>query len=606
MLKAIDSLRENCTVRIGGASGFWGDSSIATPQLLKVPGLQYLVYDYLAETTMAILARARTKNPDLGYATDFVTSAMAPHLAVIQAKGVRVVSNAGGLNPQACAEALMQEADEQGLEIKVAVVTGDDVSDLFPELRDAGLKDMYSGDTPPATLSSANAYTGAQGIARALDMGADIVITGRCVDSAVVLGVLAHEFQWSWNDWDRLAAGTLAGHVIECGAQATGGLFTDWHLVPDWANMGYPVIDCEASGAFTLSKPEHTGGLIHPGAVAEQILYEVGDPSRYVMPDVCCDFRYVTVEPVDAEKVRVSGARGTPPSDSYKANGTYIEGFQIQTMMAIRGINAKAKAQKTAEALLARTRTQLRESGFADYSEVSIELLGTESLYGPNAQELPTREVILRIAARHPLAKGLSFLRRECASAGTSMGPGTRTSFTGRADIQPVFRVFSFLVPKNRVTLRISLNEENLEIAPAAVIPNIEFPPPSEEIEAAALLPSTTSKNTVTVPLIRLAWARSGDKGDNENIGVIARRPEFYPVILKQLTAQRVHKYFSHLVLGDVHRYEVPGLNAVNFLLLNALDGGGVCSLRSDPLGKSFAQMLLDLQIEVPPETLEL
>lgn len=587
------------TVRIGGASGFWGDSSIATPQLLQVPGLQYLVYDYLAETTMAILARARSKNPALGYATDFVTTAMTPHLRDIQAKGVRVISNAGGLHPIACAQALTQEAQSQGVNLRIAVVTGDDVSAVFTTLRAQGLKDMYTHEVPPETLSSANAYTGAQGISQALAMGADIVITGRCVDSAVVVGVLAHEFQWSWDDWDRLAAGTLAGHLIECGAQATGGLFTDWHRVPDWAHIGYPVIDCEPSGAFTLSKPAGTGGLIHRGAVSEQVLYEVGDPASYLMPDVTCDFRHVTVQTVDAERVRVEGARGRAPTATYKANGTYVDGYQLQVMMAIRGREAPAKARKTADALLLRTRELLARQGLPDYSDVCVELLGTESLYGTHAQALPTREVILRIAARHPVAKGLSFLQRECSSSGTSMGPGTRSSFSGRADIQPVFKVFSFLVPKTLVPLSVTF-EGKTEVVHATV-PCTTSAAASPEPSAGVSVPAGPREE---VPLVRVAWARSGDKGDDENIGVIARTAELYPVLLEQLNTDRVRQYFDHLVRGDVRRYEVPGLHAVNLVLHNALDGGGVCSLRSDPLGKSFAQMLLDMPISVPSHLL--
>lgn len=584
------------SIRIGGASGFWGDSSIATPQLLQVPGLQYLVYDYLAETTMAILARARSKNPALGYATDFVSAAMVPHLRELHTKGIRVVSNAGGLNPMACAQALIQEAETQGLALKIAVVTGDDVSELFTTLRRQDLKDMYTHEMPPEQLSSANAYTGAQGIAQALAMGADMVITGRCVDSAVVVGVLAHEFQWAWDDWDRLAAGTLAGHVIECGAQATGGLFTDWHLVPDWAHMGYPVIDCEPNGAFTLSKPTGTGGLIHRGAVSEQILYEVGDPACYLMPDVTCDFRQVTVQTIDANRVRVQGALGQAPTASYKANGTYMDGYQLQVMMAIRGLDAPAKARKTADALLQRTREQLANQCLPDYSETCIELLGSESLYGPNAQQLPTREIILRIAARHTAAKGLSFLQRECASSGTSMGPGTRSSFSGRADIQPVFKVFSFLVPKQLVSMTVTLQGQSQQLIAASTTTEPSSAPNHAPATAALALDGEREQ----VELVRIAWARSGDKGDDENIGVIARTPELYPVLLEQLSTARVRQYFSHLVQGAVQRYEVPGLHAVNFVLHNALGGGGVCSLRSDPLGKSFAQMLLSIPVLVP------
>ncbi|MDM0024335.1 acyclic terpene utilization AtuA family protein [Variovorax saccharolyticus] len=588
------------TIRIGGASGFWGDSAIATPQLLTVPGLRYLVYDYLAETTMSILARARAKDPALGYATDFVHAAMGPNLAAICAKGVRVIANAGGLNPQACRDALAEVALKQGLSPRIAVVTGDDLMPQFEALRAQGVRDLHTGEAPPAELWSANAYVGARGIAQALERGADIVITGRCVDSAVVVGVLAHEFGWRWDDWDRIAAGTLAGHVIECGAQATGGLFTDWQQVPGWADMGYPVIDCEADGTFMLTKPEGSGGLIHPGAVAEQILYEVGDPAHYLMPDVSCDFRQVQVQAIGPEVVRVSGARGRAPAGSYKANGTWRDGYQLQLMMAIRGIEAPAKARKTADALLSRTRAQLRQRGMADYTQTCVELLGCESLYGPNARPLAPREVVLRIAVRHPDPKALAFLQRECASAGTSMGPGTRSSFAGRADVQPVIKVFSFLVAKERVAMQIEFGGVVETVAAPATGPAAApeaLPPP-----AGATLPGGAA---IEVPLVALAWARSGDKGDDENIGVIARRGEFLPLLRAQLDAAQVRAYFAHLVAGEVERFDVPGLQAMNFVLHRALDGGGVASLRSDPLGKSFAQMLLDHPIRIPRQWIE-
>lgn len=584
------------TIRIGGASGFWGDSAIATPQLLEVPGLQYLVYDYLAETTMSILARARARDAALGYATDFVHAAMAPHLGQILARGICVIANAGGLNPQACRDALMEAAARQGLTPRVAVVSGDDVLPAFEGWRAAGLTDLYTGAAPPAELMSANAYTGAQGIARALATGADIVITGRCVDSAVVVGALAHEFGWQWNDWDRLAAGTLAGHVIECGAQATGGLFTDWQRVPDWDRIGYPVIDCAEDGSFVLTKPEHTGGLVDPAAVAEQVLYEVGDPGNYLMPDVTCDFRMVRAELLAPGQVRVHGARGRPPGASYKANGTWQDGYQISLMMAIRGIDAPAKARSTAHALLARTRAMLAASGFVDYSDTVVEVLGCESQYGPHARALPTREVVLRIGARHAQARALRFLQRECSSAGTSMAAGTRSSFAGRVDIQPVVKVFSFLVPKAEVPMQIALDGRAETLACAALVGEPSVP--------ASLAPrpdlAVPEGPRVTVPLVTLAYARSGDKGDDENIGVIARQPAYLPLLREQLTPAAVRAYFAHLVEGEVECFEVPGLHALNFLLHRALGGGGVASLRSDPLGKSYAQMLLDFPLAVP------
>lgn len=590
-------------VRIGGACGFWGDSAMATPQLLQVPGLQYLVYDYLAETTMAILARARAKDPALGYATDFVQAVMTPHLKAIHERSIKVIANAGGLNPEGCRDALLQVAQKQGIVLRVAVVTGDDLMPQMGSLQAQNLR--TTTDTPlPEHPLSANAYVGARGIAEALAAGADVVITGRCVDSAVVLGALVHEFGWSWQDWDRLSAGTLAGHLIECGAQATGGLFTDWQDVPDWANIGYPVIDVAPDGSLELGKPEGTGGLIHPGAVAEQILYEVGDPAQYLMPDVCCDWRHVQVDRTGRGTVQVSGARGLPAPTHYKANATWQNGYQLQLMLAIRGINAPLKAARTAQALLARSRPLMTQQGFSDYSETCIELLGGESHYGPHAQAHTAREVVLRIAVRHPQAKALAVLQRECASSGTSMGPGTRSSFSGRADIQPVIKLCSFLVPKGQVRLQMQL-DDMVQDASDLVVPTTASTPPVTAPAPTPRAPTTASDEPLQdCRLIDLAWARSGDKGDDENIGVIARHARAWAWLRTQLQADQVQAYFSYLVQGPVLRYEVPGLQALNFVLHQALGGGGVCSLRSDPLGKSFAQMLLDMPLRVPASVL--
>ncbi len=622
-------------VRIGGACGFWGDSAMATPQLLQVPGLQYLVYDYLAETTMAILARARAKDPALGYATDFVQAVMAPHLQTIHSRGIKVIANAGGLNPEGCRDALLQVAHAQGIALRVAVVTGDDLMPQMAALHAQGVRTSTNTRTNTSTTAdtalttqplpenplSANAYVGARGIAQALAAGADVVITGRCVDSAVVLGVLVHEWGWSWQDWDRLSAGTLAGHLIECGAQATGGLFTDWQDVPDWANIGYPVIDVAEDGSLELSKPEGTGGLIHPGAVAEQILYEVGDPAQYLMPDVCCDWREVQVARITngtmsdtvRDTVRVSGARGRPAPTHYKANATWQDGYQLQLMMAIRGIAAPRKAERTAQALLTRSRQLMAQQGFSDYSETCVELLGGESHYGPHAQAHTAREVVLRIAVRHAQAKALAVLQRECASSGTSMAPGTRSSFSGRADIQPVIKLCSFLLPKTQVRLQMQLGEMRQDASDPELPATASAAPAFTPAHHSAALGTHEVTQTVNATdealrdcrLIDLAWARSGDKGDDENIGVIARHARAWDWLHTQLQADQVQAYFSHLVQGPVLRYEVPGLQALNFVLQQALGGGGVCSLRSDPLGKSFAQMLLDMPLRVPASVLE-
>lgn len=589
-------------VYIGCASGFWGDSQIAVPQLLTADRLDYIVFDYLAETTMSILQRARMRNPELGYATDFVSAVIRPHLKSLLARGVRLVSNAGGLNPEKCRDAIQAIAREQGLEPSIAIVTGDDVMALAPHFRD-DLSDESDGRpcAVPEPLLSANAYLGAMPITEALRRGADIVITGRAVDSASVLGIAAHEYDWSFTDLDRLAQASLAGHLIECGPQATGGLFTDWEAVPDWANIGYPIVAIDEDGSFALGKPPRTGGLINHATVAEQLLYEIGDPSAYALPDVTCDFRQVTITETGANQVKVCGARGRPPSAKYKVTATFHDGFQLALMMAIRGQRASAKAKRTADELLRRTRTQLQAGGFSDYTGIVVELLGTESMYGPHAQDCTSREVVLRIAAQHPDRKALEFLQKESTSAGTSMGPGTRSHFGGRSDIQAVIKTASFYIAKRRVPVRLQCAGRE-DVMPASIEfvpqPQASDLPDAERNQSASL--STRSVQTVRVPLSRLAYARSGDKGDDANIGVIARHARFLPILMQELTAARVREHFAHLVEGDVARFELPGTGALNFLLRRALGGGGSSSLRSDPLGKSYAQLLLDLQVACP------
>jgi len=340
------------TIRIGGASGFWGDSSVGAPQLVRHGEIDYLVFDYLAELTMSLLASARLRKPELGYATDFVTVTMKSVLKDIVERKIRVISNAGGMNPRGCAQALAVLAAEQGLTVRIAIVEGDDVVPQLPALRESGVKEMQGVRPLPDNLISANAYLGALPIRQALDRGAQIVITGRCVDSAVTLGVLMHEFDWQPDDYDYLAQGSLAGHIIECGCQATGGLHTDWANVPNWPEIGYPVVECRSDGSFLVSKPAGTGGLVSTATVGEQVLYEIGDPAAYLLPDVVCDFTQVQLRQLGPDVVEVSGARGRMPGNSYKVSATYVEGFRCSAQLCIVGVDAVAKAERTANYLM--------------------------------------------------------------------------------------------------------------------------------------------------------------------------------------------------------------------------------------------------------------
>lgn len=586
-------------VRIGGASGFWGDSSVGAPQLVGSGQIDYLVFDYLAELTMSILAGARLKRPELGYATDFVSVAMKSVLHDVVAKGIRVVSNAGGVNPAGCAAALAALATQQGVALKIAVVTGDDVLPLMDQLRQADVREMHTGAALPPQVLTANAYLGALPIKAALDAGAQVVITGRCVDSAVTLGVLMHEFGWAADAFDLLAAGSLAGHIIECGCQATGGLHTDWDTVPDWANIGYPIVECHADGSFVCTKPAATGGKVTPAVIAEQLLYEIGDPAAYLLPDVVCDFTQVQLEQEGQHRVRVTGARGTQPTDSYKVCATYLDGFRISAQLTIVGIDAVAKARRTGEAILARTARLLLNHGLEPLTATNIEILGAESCYGPHAQAQHTREALLRLTATHARKEALDLLGREVAPAGTSWSPGTTGAGGGRASASPSIRQFAFLLPKSRLTASYSIGAQRVEIEQPPGVAMVR-PQPSGNERPPADQASTCAKDSVEVPLVRLAWARSGDKGDTSNIGVIARTPALLPVLRDQVTEGQVAAWLAHLVKGRVTRFEVPGILAFNFVCEQALGGGGMASMRNDPLGKGMAQILLSMPVRVP------
>ena len=590
-------------VRIGGASGFWGDSSVACAQLVRRGQIDYLVFDYLAELTMSILAAMRAKSPEAGYATDFVDVAMKSVIRDIAAKGIKVVSNAGGVNPAGCAAALARLADEAGVKLRIAVVEGDDVLPRMAELRAAGVRNMYSGAELPQKILSANAYLGAIPIARALAAGADVVITGRCVDSAVALGPLMHEFGWREDDYDSLAAGSLAGHILECGCQATGGLFTDWESVPRWEDIGYPILECHADGSFVVSKAPGTGGLVSRAVVAEQMLYEMGDPGAYVLPDVVCDVTAVQIDEVGPDRVRVSGVRGLAPTPTYKVCATYPDGFRCTAILNIIGIDAAKKAQRTAEAILARTRAIFRELNLADYSATRVELLGAETVYGAHARTGAAREVVLRLAVAHDNRQALEIFSREIAPAGTSWSAGTTGMGGGRPKATPAVKPCFFLLDKSKCEASLTLDGVRQSVAIPATggfTEALRKPAPARGGTLVA------EGRTQALPLLRLAWGRSGDKGDTANIGIIARRPEFLPLLRAQLTPAAVKQYFSHLVQGKVERFEVPGIHALNFLLYAALGGGGMASLRVDPLAKGYAQMLLDFPMAVPEEWLQL
>ena len=590
-------------IRIGGASGYWGESMMATPQLLQVDGLDYLVYDFLAEITMSIMARARASRPEAGYATDFITGVLKPNLRDIADKKVKILTNAGGVNPQSCGAAARALIAEMGLDLKVAVISGDDLLANSDQL--TVYKDMFSGVEFPEVdkLASVNAYLGGFPVAAALDAGADIVITGRSVDSAVTLGACIHAFGWTPEDYDQLAGGSLAGHIIECGPQATGGNFTDWQLVKDnIANIGYPFIDIDAQGDFTCSKLEGTGGIVNVGTVAEQMVYEIGDPQAYMLPDVTCDFSNVTITQSGDNVVRVEKAKGYPPSDSYKVSATYFDGFRVGTMMSFVGLEAAEKARVFAAAAFERTRYQLRQHNLADFEETSIEIIGDDSQYGAAAVSSSSREVVLKIAAKHEDMSGAGALLKEISGLGLATPAGLAMFAGSRPKPSPLVRLFSFLIPKKHIAITLDVDGVESQID---VIDGQPFD--ASKLQRPEAPAAIEQNGLVEVPLVKLAWGRSGDKGNKANVGIIARDASYLPYIWAALDEAAIVRRFGHFMAegSGCTRYYLPGSHAINFLIDEALGGGGVASLRNDPQGKAYAQILLDHPIAVPTHIAE-
>lgn len=592
--------RDSRTVLIGGASAFIGDSILGPTQLLNVPGMQYLVFDYLAEMTLSGFAQARQINPDLGYSTEFVDYVLPQIASACAARGIRLVANAGGLNPAACAAAIERLVASLGLSLRVAYVEGDDCTPLLDALRQRKTADFYTGAQAPAELGSANVYLGAVPIARALALGADIVVTGRIVDSAASLGILMHEFGWRDNQFDLLAGGSLVGHVLECGAQGSGGLFTDWERVPDWENIGYPYAICRPDGSFDLAKADGTGGLINPMTVAEQILYEVADPAHYVLPDVVCDFTAVQVKSVGDHRVHVSGACGAEAPATYKMTASYQDGYRCTTQVSIFGIDAVRKARRSCDALLNRITRLLRERGYGDFSRSAATVIGAEDGYGPHAHPHPTlREAIARLSVTHESREALDIFSRESRCPGVSFAPGT-TSGSGlttnqRAMVEPLYRLYTCLVPKSELPQPVVVMQgqrHQVALRTDGAPPRPYVQPDQDEPAAAGRAPGGTK-----VRLIDLAHGRSGDKGDTSNVAIFARNADDYALLKEVLSVASVRAHLGHLVKGRINRYEVPGLHGLNFVMDRALDGGGPASLRADPMGKGMAQMLLEMQV---------
>jgi len=448
-------------VLIANGQGFWGDSILGPIRLLREGPLDYLTLDYLAEVTMSIMQKLKSRDPSKGYATDFVRliDRVLPDLVE---KGTRVVANAGGVNPRACMEAVLAVCERHGVSgVKVAIVEGDDVLEDLDDLMAQGetFENMDTG--APLTsvrdrVTSANVYLGAFPIAEALATGAQIVITGRGTDPGLVIGPMIHEFGWGPDDLDALAAGTVAGHIVECGAQCTGGNHTDWRTIPDLAMVGYPIIEMTPSGEFAITKHPGTGGRVDRDSVVHQLAYEMGDPGAYITPDVVADFTSFELEEAGEDRVLVRGVKGSPATPTYKVSMSYQDGWKSVGQLTISGPEAVAKAERCAEIVWER----LAYDGF-EYApeERMVELVGANVCHAgidvPEAAE--PSEVVLRMGVRGPDRAKVDRFGSELVPLVTSGPPGVTGFAGGRPKATEVIGYWPALLSKERVETRVTV-----------------------------------------------------------------------------------------------------------------------------------------------------
>ncbi len=455
------------TIKIANGQGFWGDWLEAPIQLVErgTPDSQidYLTLDYLAEITMSIMQKQRSRDPNAGYARDFLY-VVGRVLPKCLDNDIKIVANAGGVNPQACVAGLAEVVKKLGLagKVKVGVVAGDDIMDRLDELiaRGIELKNMDTGE-PLSTIrdrvASANVYFGAAPIAEALKQGAQIVVTGRCTDTGLTLGPMIHEFGWALNDWDKIAAGTIAGHIIECGAQTTGGnCQVDWQTIPDFWDIGYPIVEASEDGSFVVTKHEGTGGRVSVATVTEQLMYEMGDPKNYITPDGVADFTSIRLEQAGDNRVRVTGVKGAAATDQYKVSISFSDGFKAAGGLIYAWPNAYAKA-KAADAML---RRRLENLGLK-FDEILSQFIGAsathEGLGGEPSPDLA--EVMLRVGVRSNDKASVERFTKELAPLALA-GPPTVTGFGGgRPKVEEVVAYWPALIPKSAVAPEMDLQQ---------------------------------------------------------------------------------------------------------------------------------------------------
>ncbi len=577
-------------VRIANCSGFYGDRMSAAKEMVEGGPIDFLTGDWLAELTMLILAGHKAGDASRGYARSFIRQ-MEQVMGTCLERGIKVVSNAGGLNPQSCAEAVQGVADKLGLQPKIAYIEGDDLLPFLGDLRDKGIAfdNMDTGEPlGPRQILTANAYTGCWGIVNALERGADIVITGRVTDAAVVMGPAAYAHAWQRDDWDRLAGALVAGHVIECGAQATGGNYAFFQEVPGLEHPGFPIADIDQSGSSVITKHESHGGLVSVGTVTAQLLYEISGP-EYLNPDVTARFDTIHLTEIGPNRVQISGVRGVPPPPTHKVCMNYAGGLRMNFSLKLTGLDIEEKS-----ALAERTIWEAIPGGKEAFEEVHVQLIRTDH-EDPDTNEQAVAELRFVLKDHDETKFGRAISQRITEMALASY-PGFSGGDFGQA--RPYGVYWPALIPSGLV---------HQEVVMDGIRTRVDATPTGTVQLKLAHTPKVSTGNgrNVRAPLGRVIGARSGDKGGNANLGLWTKTDEAYAWLESFLDVDRLRVLMPETKELDVQRYPLPNIRAINFVIVGLLGEGVASSVRLDPQAKALGEYLRAKVVDVPPSLLD-
>ncbi|NNE10706.1 MAG: acyclic terpene utilization AtuA family protein [Ilumatobacter sp.] len=580
-------------IRIANCSGFFGDRLSGAREMVEGGPIDVLTGDWLAELTMLILSRIRTKRPGQGFASTFVTQ-MEQVMGTCLDRGIKVVSNAGGLDPAGCAEAVQEVADRLGLSPTIAYVDGDDLMPRLAELIASGelrpfVEGVDLGDVERSV--TANAYLGCWGIAEALGRGADIVVTGRVTDAAVTCGPAAWHHQWARDDWDQLAGAVVAGHVIECSAQATGGNYSFFTEVPGMDRLGFPWAEVAADGSSVIGKHDGTGGQVSIGTVTSQLLYEIGGP-RYLGPDVTARFDTIQLEQLDEpDRVRISGTIGEPPPPTLKVAMNELGGYRNTVAVALTGLDVDAKATAASAAFW-----RACPYGPDDFSAVDERVVRTEH-DDPESNEAATAQWRLTVKDHDERKVGRAFSNAMVETALASI-PGFYGSSGGPSAAQPYGVYRPGLVPAEMVPQYVHVGGLTHQVDSAA--PAGDVPPVVAEPD----VPAPPVGDTIRTPIGRVVGARSGDKGGDANLGVFTRSDESYAWLASFLTVDRLRDLLPETDDLPIDRYDLPNIRSLNFVVRGLLEEGVAASSRIDAQAKSLGEWLRARHVAVPTSLL--